>query len=300
MNKIIFRGTAALAALSAATIVGAKNWEDWSSPVRLDSLPGSSGSLNTSAVDGCASHSGDGLTLLFNSNRDGTHDIFIARRSSPSEGFGEPAKLPAPINTDEFSESCPTLGPGNRLYFSSTRDDSAGDLVVSKQGPDGWSTPVNLGPDINQGGMLEETPDFFEDDEGRQVMIFTRRNLASTAGDIYQSVADGPPSLVQGGPHSSATDARASVTNDGLAIFWDSTRSGTLGGPDLYFATRSNTAEPFGSAVHLQDLSSSGFDARAFISKDGSFLTFASNRPGGKSPAPDMYIATRGKVTGTE
>ena len=298
MNKVIVKGTAALAALATATVVQAKNWGDWSAPVNLESPPGSSGALNTPAIDGCASHSGDGLTLLFNSNRDGTHDLYMATRSSRSEGFGAPVKLPSPTNTDEFSESCPTLGPGNRLYFSSTRDDPAGDLVVSKRGPNGWSPPVNLGSRINEQGMLEETPDFFEDDQGRQVMIFTRRNLASTISDIYQSIDGGPPSLVQGGPHSSAPDARASVSNDGLEIVWDSMRSGSLGGPDLYTATRSNTSEPFGSAVHLQHLNSPGFDARAFISKDGSFLTFASNRPGGESPAPDMYMVTREKITG--
>ena len=104
--------------------------------------------------------------------------------------------------------------------------------------------------------------------------------------------------LVTGGPHSSASDARASVTNDGLTIFWDSTRTGTLGGPDLYYATRSNTSQPFGTAIHLQDLSSPQFDARPYISKDGTFLTFSSGRAGSESAAPDMWFATRSKVTG--
>jgi Tol biopolymer transport system component len=103
---------------------------------------------------------------------------------------------------------------------------------------------------------------------------------------------------MQGGPHSSASDARASVTNDGLTIFWDSTRTGALGGADLYYATRSNTSEPFGTAVHLSELSSPALDLRPFISKDGSFLTFSSNRTGSESPAPDIWFATREKLTG--
>jgi len=104
--------------------------------------------------------------------------------------------------------------------------------------------------------------------------------------------------LVAGGANSSASDNRPSVTRDGLTIFFDSTRTGTLGGPDLYYATRSNTWEPFGPAIHLTSLSSSVFDARATISKDGSFLTFSSQRAGGEGPAPDMYYATREKITG--
>jgi hypothetical protein len=146
--------------------------------------------------------------------------------------------------------------------------------------------------------MMEEAPDFYEDDEGREVMIFTRRNLAGTVADLYQSIEGGPASLVPGGPHSSAADARASVTKDGLTIFWDSTRSGSLGLQDLYYATRSNTSEPFGTAIHLSSLSSPGFDARPYISWDGAFLTFSSGRAGNVSPAPDMWLATREKITG--
>jgi hypothetical protein len=81
-------------------------------------------------------------------------------------------------------------------------------------------------------------------------------------------------------------------------MFWDSNRTGTLGGPDLYVARRSNTSEPFGTANHLSSLSSPGFDARPFISWDGSFLTFSSGRTGNATPAPDIWIASRAKVTG--
>ena len=289
---------ASMVALAVASAAAAKNWDDWATPVNLESLAGSSPALNTTFIDGCAGHSRDGVTIVFNSNRDGSHDIYMATRASKSEGFGAPVKLPAPINTASGTEACPTLGPGNRLYFLSSRDDPAGDIVVSKRGPSGWSTPVNLGPNINTAGMLDEAADFYTDDEGREVMIFTSRNLAGTVADIYQSVDGGPASLVPGGSHSSAADARASVTNDGLTIFWDSNRSGGLGGPDLYYATRSNTSEPFGTAIHLQHLSSTGFDARPFISKDGTFLTFSSGRTGSESGFPDMWITSRSKVTG--
>jgi WD40-like Beta Propeller Repeat len=285
-----------IAAMTAASASAAKNWDEWSSPTNLESLPGSSSALNTAAIDGCAHHSPDGLTIVFNSSRvAGNQDIYMATRSSTSEGFGTPVALPAPVNGSS-NDSCPTLATGHRLYFSSDRDDSAYDLYVSTLGQDGWSAPDRLGSGINVNGMLEEAADFYEDDEGREVMIFTRRQGA--VGKIYQSVDGGVPSLVQGGPHSSASDSRASVTRDGLTMFWDSTRSGGLGGPDLYYATRSSTSDPFGTAIHLQALSSPALDLRPNISKDGVFLTFASTRAGGESAAPDMWITTREKVTG--
>lgn len=284
-----------LAALTAATAVAAKNWDQWSAPANLNSL--SSPDINTAFVDGCASHSSDGLTIVFNSNRTGNHDLYMATRASRSDEFGAAVALPSPVNTSA-NEACPTIANGKRLYFTSDRDDSAYDIYVTRLVRDEWSAPSRLGSSINTNGMMEEAPDFYEDDEGREVMIFTRRNLAGTVSDIYQSIEGGPPSLVQGGPHSSAADARASITKDGLTIFWDSNRTGTLGGPDLYYATRSNTSEPFGTAVHLSSLSGSGFDARPFISWDGSFLTFSSARTGNVSPAPDIWFATREKITG--
>ena len=286
-----------LIALASATVVSAKNWDDWGAPANLESLAGSSPGLNTPAVDGCVSHSPDGLTIIFNSNRPdgGDQDIYMATRSSTSEGFGAPVALPDPINTSS-NEACPTIGNGKRLYFSSDRDDPAYDLYVTRLGPKGWTAPQNLGPNINRAGWLDESAAFFEDDDGNEVMLFSRRQ--GEEGIIYQSVNGAPAFPVAGGPDSSASDNRPSVTRDGLIIYYDSTRSGGLGGPDLYFSSRSNTSEQFGPAQHLQNLSSSGFDARPYISKDGSFLTFSSNRAGSESPAPDMWIATREKITG--
>ena len=295
MNRM--HGTIGLLAAVSATVVAAKNWDDWRTPVNIESLPGSSSSVNSPAVDGCASHSQDGLTLVFNSNRGGNQDLYMATRGSTDEGFGAPEKLPAPVNTSS-NEACPTVANGNRLYFSSDRSDPAYDMYVSKRGPMGWSAPQNLGPNINTPGWLDEAAAFYEDGDDEVMLFSSRQSGGSGDGNIYQSVNGGPKSLVAGGPNSSASDNRPSVTRDGLTIYFDSTRSGGLGGPDLYYATRSSTSQPFGVAVHLQALSSSVFDARPTISKNGSFLTFSSQRPGGEGAAPDMYYTTRNKVTG--
>lgn len=294
MNRVISKhirlaAGAGLIALTATAAMSAKSWGDWSTPESIEALPGSSTALNTGAVDGCASHSKDGLTLVYNSNRTGNFDLYMATRSSTSEGFGNPVRLPAPVNGPS-NEACATITNGKNIYFSSDRDDPAYDLYVAREGPKGWSAPRRLGPNINKPGELDEAATFYEDDEGREVMIFTRR--VGAAGKLYQSIDGGPASLVQGGPHSSASDLRASVTHDGRTIFWDSTRTGSQG-PDIWTATRSSTSEPWGQAVHLTELSSAGQDLRPFISWDGSFLTMSSNRAGSESAAPDIWFATR-------
>ena len=183
-------------AILAAPALAMPPFGSWSNPANLESLPGSSGNINTPAVDGCASLSRDGLTLIFNSNKTGNFDLYVAKRSSTSEGFGEPVRLPAPVNSSA-NESCATFAPGgNRIVFASDRDDPAYDLYVTKRGPDGWSTPENLGPNINRPGWLEESAGFYEDEDGNDVMIYSSRRPSGEDGEIYTQRSAGQAARV--------------------------------------------------------------------------------------------------------
>jgi Tol biopolymer transport system component len=267
---------------------------DWSLRQDIESLPGSSTELNSPSIDGCTSISPDGLTLAFNSFRSLNQEIWLATRPNTSVGFGDPVKLPAPVNTTA-QEFCPVITRGGQLYFSSSRGGEPGDIYVSRLGPRGWSDPQRLGPNINTPGTVEEAPTFYQDDEGRTVMLFSRRSPAAftgAGGHIYQSIDGAPATLVEGGPNgvSSGGDNRPSVTHDGKAIFFDSFRYGSLGGPDVWYATRSNTSEPWGQAVHLGQLSSEANDTRPYVSWDGRTLII--------SAANDIWFSTRDKTGG--
>lgn len=289
-----------LAILAAAAAVAMPPFGSWSTPAPIETLPGSSTNINTASIDGCASLSPDGLTLAFNSFQTNNQEIYLATRTSTSEGFGNPVMLPAPINTPAL-EFCPTLVHSGRLYFSSSRHDPAGDIYVSKLGPKGWSTPERLGSAINTPGALEEAPTFYEDEQGRQVMLFSRRPpgpFAGVGGKIYQSIDGAPAALVAGGPNSNASDNRPSVSHDGKTIVWDSLRSGSLGGPDIWSASRSDTDEPWGQAVHLTQLSSAMSETRPYVSWDGKMFLVSSDRTGSESAFPDIWYATREKATG--
>ena len=303
-SRAMLRTAAAVSvvAITSAAAMAMPSFGNWSTPVSVETLSNSSTDVNTASIDGCASISPDGLTLAFNSFRSANQQIWIATRSNTSEGFGDPVMLPAPINT-VAQEFCPTLTRGHRLYFSrSTGTPGTGDLLVSKLGPNGWSQPQNLGPAINTAGMVEESPSFYEDDDGREVMVFSRRpNGAFTGvgGKIYQSVDGAPASLVAGGPNgvSSPGDNRPSVTHDGKTIFWDSLRTGTLGGADIWYATRSSTSVDWGVPVQLSEANSTGSETRANVSWSGDVLIISSDRAGTEG-ASDMYIATREKSGG--
>ena len=272
----------------------------------IELLPGSSSNINTEFVDGCPGLSPDGLELYFTSNRPGGLggvDIWVAKRSSTSAGFGEPVNLGAPINS-EHNEFCPTFTQGDRLFFSSTRDDPPprGDIYMVKRGPHGWGPVQRLGPNVNSSSGIDEKVAMFEDEQGRTVIYFS--SSRNGRNQIYYSVDFGPAFPVAG-INSSNADARPGVSKDGLELFWDSTRFGSVGGgTDFWTATRSSTSATWGAAEHLGSLSAPGpgiffgpgFDAGAFLSWDRSALIFGSARGG--EGANDLYISTRQKITG--
>jgi hypothetical protein len=80
-------------------------------------------------------------------------------------------------------------------------------------------------------------------------------------------------------------------------MYLDSNRPGTLGGMDLYVATRASTAEPWSTPVHLGAINSTVLDARPALSFDGTELYFHSDRPGGYG-LRNLYVSTRTTLTG--
>lgn len=291
LASIVVLSTAGLATAALAV----PQYTAWSTPVNAERVPGAGATLNTPAVDGCVSLSRDGLQLYFNSNRAGSQDIYVATRPDRESGFANPQPLPASINTPA-SEFCPTIAQGNRLYFSRSQGSDPGVLMVSRDRPDGWSDPVALGGGVNT-TLMEESVEIFEDESGVEVMVFSRRPASGPGGQIFQRVGDGPVEPVPGGPNAAGANNRPSVSRDGLEMYFDSTRQGGLGGPDLWMASRASTDQLFGAAEHLGALNAPGFDARPSLSWDEASSTSrptarAANRRRPISGAP----AARGRA----
>jgi hypothetical protein len=294
-RALIIAGVLTLAAPALA-----KQWEDWGAPVSAESLPGSSSLVNTASNDGCPIQSPDGLSLYMASNRAGGlggQDIWVAYRSSPDEGWGAPENLTA-INSP-FDDFCPSPTHGGRLFFVSRRDEANGDIYLTRNGPQGWETPVNLGPNVNSPAQ-EWSPSYFEDESGQGVLYFGSTRAGGAGGqDIYFSI-DLAPAQAAVGLNTAFDDARPNVSRDGLEIVFDSTRPGTLGGPDIWTASRSSTGAPWSNLTHLGNgINSVAADTRASFSFDGSSIVFGSARAGGEGAA-DIYITTREKRTGKD
>jgi hypothetical protein len=85
-------------------------------------------------------------------------------------------------------------------------------------------------------------------------------------------------------------DSDAVVSADELTLFFTSDRAGGVGSNDIWMATRTTTADPFGAPVNVQVLNTAGLDSIGWVSTDGC-VVYGS---GGPCCSYDMYMATRG------
>ena len=288
----------------------------WSPAINVQSIPGTDPELNTASNDGCPTLAANGRTLFMASNRPGGlggQDIWMATRESPDAPWGAPVNLGAPINTaaDDFCPS-PTRN-GHLFFFVSTRAGGCGgsDIYVTRWRNDnlGWEDPVNLGCDVNSAGS--EASPFLVHQPGGTVLYYSSNRAGGysneAAGavigddDIYVSESHGgefQAGYLVAGVNTEFNDSRPNLSHDGREIFFDSNRTGTLGGPDVYSAVRESALDPWPVPFNLGPaVNSSAADTRASLSWDGTTLVFGSMRAGGEGSA-DVYMTTRTRVHG--
>ena len=94
-----------------------------------------------------------------------------------------------------------------------------------------------------------------------------------------------------------ANDIQPNVRNDGREVVFSSNRTGTLGGQDIWTATRDSVNEAWSAPVNLGSAVNTGAaETRPSLSWAADQLLF------GRSPGPegmsDIYVATRDNVHG--
>jgi Tol biopolymer transport system component len=104
------------------------------------------------------------------------------------------------------------------------------------------------------------------------------------------------PARLVPGLNTAGNEARPNLRADGREIVFDSNRPGTLGGQDIYAATRARVDAPWSTAVNLgAGVNTTAMETRASLSWDGTSLYFGSNRPGGEG-STDIYFSIRAKA----
>jgi len=292
-------------------VASAKHFSGWSVAQKIDEIAGNHADLNTASLDGCPMESPDGLSLFMASNRPGGKgglDIWVATRANRSDPWGAPESLPEPINSasDDF---CPTPLHGGRLLFASRRVEAGvtcglGDIYFARENPaHGWSDPKHLAcaPDGPNSELDEQGPSYVHGQ-----LYFSRSALpAGTTGELYVSDKAGHKTFGAATPIAELNDAGANdiqpnVRKDGREVVFSSSRSGGVGGQDIWAATRDSVNDPWSAPVNLGgNVNTNLGESRPSLSEDAEQLLFGRAGPAGTGEggtgASDIYLATREK-----
>lgn len=215
--------------------ISQKNEDSWSPSIPLSSA------INTPGNEGAQCISPDGQYLFFagcgRADGLGKCDIYYAKKVG--EKWSTPQNLGTPINS-QYWESQPTISAdGKTLYFVSDRKGGYGSYDIYKStytGAGKWSTPQNLGPNINTAG--EEFSPFIHADNqtlyfcsdgwpgfGEKDIFFSKKAI----NGIWQK----PKNL--GYPiNTPKEESSLFISNDGKQAYFASDNLKGYGGLDLY------------------------------------------------------------------
>lgn len=179
-----------------------------------------------------------------------------------------------------------------------------GDIYFTHQrSPGVWAEPDRLlcAPAGPNSALDEQGPSWVDVGgklRGKKVLYFSRSSVTpSVAGAIFVSERErgarfGPATEVAELNDATANDIQPNVRADGLEIVFSSNRTGTVGGQDVWVATRGSRSDALSAPVNFgQAVNTTAAETRPSLSKDGNQLLF------GRAPGPegssDIYVTTR-------
>jgi hypothetical protein len=218
----------------------------WDSPVNLGPT------INTAANESGPSLSVDGHLLFFTSNRlggPGGQDLYVSHRSDPNDDLGwePPVALGPGVNTpanEAGAEYLQSAEDGQANFYFNRGVGGTTDLysaAVTRSGEtlgpavriDELSDPIAL----DQGATVRK--------DGREMFFFSSRSVSIGAVDLWtatrRSIHDPWSTPVNLGEpiNSTGAEQQPSLSFDGRTLLYASSRSGSVGGTDIWMVTRS-------------------------------------------------------------
>lgn len=195
--------------------------------------------------------------------------------------------LGAPVNTP-YPEYVPLItGDGSELIFTSRRKGSTGgkldpyndyyeDIYHSLKSGDTWTEPTKLGSAVNS-----PTHDACVGlSAGGKLLLIYRTNETQVGGDLYWSERKGEKwsEPVRFGPevNTEFQEPSATITDDGIVMYFSSNRPGGYGGKDIYRIVKFGNGD-WSLPLNLGPVINTAYDDDApFIHPDNKTLYFSS------------------------
>jgi len=262
-------------------------------PLGAFSAPSAITELNTPGGETNPAVTGDLLELYFDSDRNGTTDIFVTTRASVDAPWDPPNPV-VELDTASF-DGAPGITPdGLIMFFTSNRPGGAGNFDIwtttrpTRTSP--WAAPVfvpelstsddDSNPQPTPGALAVWLGSKRNGATARQLYRATRASLIDPFSTPVMGELDVDPAIATSDPW---------VSNDGLEIFFSSDRPGGAGANDLWHATRATVDDPFGDPSPLVELNTSSGEVDPDLSLDRRVIFFTSHRGGDDN----LYYATR-------
>jgi hypothetical protein len=205
--------------------------------------------VNSAGQDAGPRFSIDGHLLFFQSDRTGLGDIYVTRRNNPNDDFawGDPVLLGGDVNTatgnEQAADYLQTAEDGSsNFYFNRMVGTVPPDIYYASVSRDGETR----GPAVYVAELNSTANDQHVTirKDGRELFFSSNRTGGMGSFDIYRSTrrsAHEPWSAPVGvaALNTVANDQQPSLSADSRTVIFTSSRTGGLGGNDLWISTRS-------------------------------------------------------------